>query len=73
MAQRKRASQSKSKRRPKAPPKSLRFAGVAAAGLPDSECLGADVNAPVTQRMIGTAKGQLGAVLQLWGRFQGPQ
>jgi hypothetical protein len=35
----------------------------------DTECLGADVNALVTQRMIGLAKRQLGAVPQFWGRY----
>jgi hypothetical protein len=73
MAQRKRASQSKSKKRKKAPPQPRRPFGVAAVSTPDAECLGADVNAPVTQRMIGLAKDQLGAVPQFWGRyFKGP-
>jgi hypothetical protein len=38
----------------------------------DPECLGADVNALVTQRMIGLAKRQLGAIPQFLGSlFQG--
>ena len=40
---------------------------------PIQECLGADVNALVTQSMVGIAKRQLGTVPQFWGRyFKGP-
>ena len=43
------------------------------AALTAPECLGADVNAPVTQRMVGMAKRQLGVIPQFWGRyFKGP-
>jgi len=62
MAQRKRAPKSKFKERTKA-----------RAALADPEYLGADVDALVTQRMVGMAKRQLGAVPQFWGRyFKGP-
>ena len=65
----KKAPKSKSKERSKARPTSRR----SRSALTDPECLGADVNALVTQRMIGLAKRQLGAVLQFWGRyFKGP-
>ena len=69
MVQRKKAPKLKSKKRSKARPTSRRSRGA----LTDPECLGADVNALVTQRMIGLAKRQLGAVPQFWGRyFKGP-
>jgi hypothetical protein len=69
MVQRKKAPKSKSKERSKARLTSRRSRGA----LTDPECLGADVNALVTQRMIGLAKRQLGAVPQFWGRyFKGP-
>src|SRR3974377_2255530 len=69
MAQRKKAPRSKSKERSKARPTSSR----SRAAFTDPECLGADVDAPVTQRMIVVAKRQLGAVPQFWGRyFKGP-
>ena len=69
MAQRKKAPRSKSKERSKARPTSRRSRAV----FTDPECLGADVDALVTQRMIVVAKRQLGAVPQFWGRyFKGP-
>ena len=69
MAQRKKAPRSKSKERLKARPTSSR----SRAAFTDPECLGADVDALVTQRMIVIAKRQLGAVPQFWGRyFKGP-
>ena len=69
MAQRKKAPRSKSKERSKARPTSNR----SRAAFTDPECLGADVDALVTQRMIVVAKRQLGAVPQFWGRyFKGP-
>ena len=69
MAQRKKAPRSKSKERSKARPTSSR----SRAAFTDPECLGADVDALVTQRMIVVAKRQLGAVPQFWGRyFKGP-
>ena len=69
MVQRKKAPKSKLKGRSKARPTSRR----SRSALTDPECLGADVNALVTQRMIGLAKRQLGAVPQFWGRyFKGP-
>ena len=69
MAQRKKAPRSKSKKRSKARPTSSR----SRASFTDPECLGADVDALVTQRMIVVAKRQLGTVPQFWGRyFKGP-
>jgi hypothetical protein len=69
MAQRKKAPKSKSKEQSKARPTSSR----SRAALADPEYLGADVDALVTQRMVGMAKRQLGAVPQFWGRyFKGP-
>ena len=69
MVQRKKAPKSKYKERSKARPTSRR----SRAALTDPEYLGADVDALVTQRMVGMAKGQLGAVPQFWGRyFKGP-
>jgi len=69
MAQRKKAPRSKSKERSKARPTSSR----SRAALTDPEYLGADVDALVTQRMVGMAKRQLGSVPQFWGRyFKGP-
>ena len=65
MVQRKKAPKSKSKERSKARPTSRR----SRRAHTDPECLGADVNALVTQRMIGLAKQQLGAVPQFWGRY----
>jgi len=69
MAQRKKTPESKPKRRskPRIASKQSR------AALTDPECLGADVNAVVTQGMVGIAKRQLGTVPQSWGRyFKGP-
>ena len=69
MVQQKRHRNRNQKERSKARPTSRR----SRSALTDPECLGADVNALVTQRMIGLAKRQLGAVLQFWGRyFKGP-
>ena len=69
MAQRKKAPRSKSKERSKARPTSSR----SRASFTDPECLGADEDALVTQRMIVVAKRQLGTVPQFWGRyFKGP-
>jgi hypothetical protein len=69
MAQRKKAPKSKPKKRTKARLTSSRSLGA----LTDPEYLGADVDALVTQRMVGAAKRQLGAVPQFWGRyFKGP-
>ena len=69
MVQRKKGPKSKSKERSKARLASSR----SRAALTDPECLGADVNALVTQRMVGIAKRQLGAVPRFWGRyFKGP-
>ena len=69
MAQRKKAPRSKSKERSKARPTSSR----SRTAFTDPECLGADVDALVTQRMIVVAKRQLGTVPQFWGRyFKGP-
>src|SRR5262249_1824235 len=34
-----------------------------------AECLGADVNTIVTERMVAIAKKQLGSVPQFWGRY----
>jgi hypothetical protein len=69
MAQRKKAPRSKSKERSKARPTSSR----SRAAFTDPECLGADVDALVTRRMIVVAKRQLGTVPQFWGRyFKGP-
>ena len=65
MAQRKKAHRSKSKERSKARPTSSR----SRASFTDPECLGADVDALVTQRMIVVAKRQLGTVPQFWGRY----
>jgi hypothetical protein len=60
---------SKSKQRSKRPTTSKR----SRAALADPECLGADVNALVTQGMVGIAKRQLGTVPVFWGRyFKGP-
>jgi len=67
MVQRKKAPKSK-KQRSKPRTTSKRRAAPA-----DPECLGADVNALVTQGMVGIAKRQLGTVPQFWGRyFKGP-
>ena len=69
MVQRKKAPKSRSKELSEARPTSRR----SRAAHTDPECLCADVNALVTQRMIGLAKRQLGAVPQFWGRyFKGP-
>jgi hypothetical protein len=69
MAQRKKAPKSKLKERTKARLTLSRSLGA----LTDPEYLGADVDALVTQRMVGAPKRQLGAVPQFWGRyFKGP-
>jgi hypothetical protein len=69
MAQRKKAPKSQPKERTKARLTSSRSRGA----LNDPEYLGADVDALVSQRMVGAAKRQLGAVPQFWGRyFKGP-
>src|SRR5215472_3075567 len=69
MVQREKAPKPKSKERSKARPTSRRSRGAHT----DPECLGADVNALVTQRLIALGKRQLGAVPQFWGRyFKGP-
>lgn len=69
MVRRKKPPKSKSKQRSKPPTTSKR----SRAALADPECLGADVNAVVTQGMVGIAKRQLGTVPQFWGRyFKGP-
>jgi hypothetical protein len=69
MAQGKKAPKSKSKVRLKARSTS----GQSLAALTDPEYLGADVDALVTERMVGLAKRQLGATPQFWGRyFKGP-
>ena len=60
MAQRKKARKSKPKERAKARLTSSRSRGA----LTDPEYLGADVDALVTQRIVGAAKRQLGAVPQ---------
>jgi hypothetical protein len=65
----KKPPKSKSKQRSKRPTTSKR----SRAALADPECLGADVNALVTQGMVGIAKRQLGTVPLFWGRyFKGP-
>src|SRR6516225_5817938 len=69
MAQRKKIPKLKPKKRTKARLTSSR----SRAAFTDPECLGADVDALVTQRMVGMAKRQLGAFPQFWGRyFKGP-
>jgi len=65
MVQRKKAAKSKSKPRLKPRFTSKR----SRAALADPECLGAEVNALVTQRLVGIAKRQLVTVPQFWSRY----
>ncbi len=59
----------KPKKKPAAPSKMRAVAKAA----DSADYLGADVNALVTQSMVGKAKKQLGSLPQFWGRyFKGP-